>query len=251
MSNGKGNIDWSTYAHRAAKRKGSVISTGSLAGRSTRAKGEEEVSKYGAPGLYAVCWATVIAIIGILLRRPVIVFLAVCLAIVGLSLIRESIFRAYSWLKGARGEKAVATALRSLECERFQVLHDLPNGKGNIDHVVIGRTGVFVIETKAHEGSVHYQNGRLCKNGFPFDRDPLKQVRRQAACLADKIEPIIGRRPYVIPILCFVNAYVENDALTVENVTVTRPQFLTKMITRGKAKFSQPEVERMAEALRD
>lgn len=155
-----------------------------------------------------------------------------------------------TWIKGARGERRVAEALKGIESEDFHVIHDLPNGHGNIDHVVVGRTGLFVIETKAHDGRVHYTTKCLCLNGHPFDKDPLKQVRRQAAYLADKLKPMTRERIFVNPVLCFTNAWVDNNALTVEHVRVTRPRFLSKIVTEGKAKFSRDEVEKMALALR-
>jgi hypothetical protein len=57
-----------------------------------------------------------------------------------------------TWRFGMRGEQAVAEALtdRSLAAAGYVAFHDLPgDGKWNIDHVVVGPAGVFVLETKA------------------------------------------------------------------------------------------------------
>lgn len=249
MSNDKAKIDWSAYAHHAAKRKDGVISSSHLAGRSTQLKGEDEARHYAKPGLNYLIYAAVLALVASFISNRLSMLVAIGCALYALTLIKKSVFRSYSWLKGARGERVVAEALRELESRDFQVLHDLSNGKGNIDHIVIARTGVFVIETKAHEGTVQYIDGELRHKNYKFKRDPLKQVRRQAVCVAKNLEPITGKRIFVNSILCFVNAWVDGSALAVENVIVTRPQFLCKIVTRGKAKFSQTEVERMAAAL--
>jgi hypothetical protein len=52
---------------------------------------------------------------------------------------------------GLRGEQAVAEVLHSFEVAGagYVSFHDVPKeGRGNIDHVVVGPAGVFVIETK-------------------------------------------------------------------------------------------------------
>jgi restriction system protein len=60
--------------------------------------------------------------------------------------------------KGAAGERLVARYLKDLNPTIYQVFHDLylprPDGKGTtqIDHVVLSRFGVFVVETKNHDG---------------------------------------------------------------------------------------------------
>lgn len=60
-------------------------------------------------------------------------------------------------VKGRIGESSVRRKLRKLDSEEYKVLHDLmirrANGRtSQIDHVVISRYGVFVIETKNYKG---------------------------------------------------------------------------------------------------
>lgn len=74
---------------------------------------------------------------------------------------------ARSWFKGAIGERDVARALDALGPE-FTVLHAVPVGKRStdIDHVVVGPTGVFSINTKNHSGQSVWVGGRtLTVNG--------------------------------------------------------------------------------------
>jgi hypothetical protein len=55
---------------------------------------------------------------------------------------------AIPWRKGANAEVAVGLALEGLG-PNYRVMHDiLFGGEGNIDHLVSGPNGVFVIETK-------------------------------------------------------------------------------------------------------
>lgn len=62
---------------------------------------------------------------------------------------------ARSWYRGALGELRVASILSALG-PQFTVLHSVPVGAGDsdidIDHIVIGPSGVFTINTKNHSG---------------------------------------------------------------------------------------------------
>ncbi|MGD9795825.1 MAG: nuclease-related domain-containing protein, partial [Acidimicrobiia bacterium] len=60
---------------------------------------------------------------------------------------------AQQWERGAEGEAQTAARLVWLP-PGFVALHDLriPGSKANIDHVVIGPTGVWVIDSKAWAG---------------------------------------------------------------------------------------------------
>jgi len=85
------------------------------------------------------------------------------------------------WDRGASSEEAVGVALDALVAEGFTVNHDLRQEfEGNIDHLVTGRTGVFMIETK-HRG---YK---------PAD---LSKAKRQAKKLNDELGM------WVTPVIC-------------------------------------------------
>ncbi|MFD3218821.1 NERD domain-containing protein [Bacillus pacificus] len=62
--------------------------------------------------------------------------------------------------KGKAGEKLVKRILRKLDPESYYILHNVTvhteyGETTQIDHIVIGETGVFVIETKNYEGWVY------------------------------------------------------------------------------------------------
>jgi hypothetical protein len=59
-----------------------------------------------------------------------------------------------NWQNGAWGERSTARALKPLEREGWIVLHDLPARFGNIDHVVVGPTGVYLLDSKRFGGTV-------------------------------------------------------------------------------------------------
>jgi Nuclease-related domain len=64
--------------------------------------------------------------------------------------------RARSWQRGAAGERHTARLLDRLTRDGYVVFHDLavPNSPANVDHLVMGSSGVFVIDSKQWTGSV-------------------------------------------------------------------------------------------------
>jgi hypothetical protein len=105
-----------------------------------------------------------------------------------------------AWDRGAAGEEATARALALLPPE-WIVLHDVHwpgRRKANIDHVVIGPGGVFVIDSKHWDGNVSVTGDVLRQNG----RSREKTVAAVAdAALA--VTGVIGQVP-AVPVLCFV-----------------------------------------------
>lgn len=78
---------------------------------------------------------------------------------------------ARSWYAGAIGELHVAKRLEALGPE-FTVLHSVPVGKGesDIDHIVVGPSGVFTINTKHHAGARVWVGARkILVNGQSTD----------------------------------------------------------------------------------
>lgn len=59
-----------------------------------------------------------------------------------------------AWLRGAVGEEKLGHRLDALAERGAKVLHDrrIPGSRANIDHVVIGPAGVFVIDAKRYSG---------------------------------------------------------------------------------------------------
>jgi hypothetical protein len=61
-----------------------------------------------------------------------------------------------AWATGARGEQLIGTNLDRFREDGIAVLHDrrIPGSRANIDHLVVSRAGVFVIDSKHYRGRV-------------------------------------------------------------------------------------------------
>ena len=95
---------------------------------------------------------------------------------------------------GWQGEKQVAKLLTSTLNDDYYLLNDLylRNGGGDIDHIVLGPNGVFVLETKNWSGNVSCNGDDWQRAGKRnFSSSPSRQVKRNAA----KIKQILDNSP--------------------------------------------------------
>jgi len=112
-----------------------------------------------------------------------------------------------SWYVGVVGEQLVGQELGLLPAS-WRVLHAVPAGQkgADIDHLLIGPGGVFVLNTKHHAGkTVRVGSHVVWINGFQqagYQRELLKRSAQVAAAIKDVDVPDIP----VLPLLVFVGA---------------------------------------------
>jgi len=77
-----------------------------------------------------------------------------------------------AWRRGAEGEEYLARQLDRLGRHGYQVLHDrrVPGSKANIDHLVVGPTGVFVVDAKDYGGRLTWSKGTLWHGRYPMTK---------------------------------------------------------------------------------
>ena len=71
-----------------------------------------------------------------------------------------------AWAKGSEGERRLAARLTQLVGDRAVLLHDrkVPRTRGNIDHIAVAGSGVWVIDAKNYKGRVEQRDvGRWFK----------------------------------------------------------------------------------------
>jgi hypothetical protein len=132
--------------------------------------------------------------------------------------------------RGARAEEVVGNLLTDLD-ENFFVLNDISSPYGNIDHIVIARHGVFLLETKAHGGRVEILSDGLLINNKTPEKDFIAQALRNTYWLREQIERITGQKIWITPVIVFTNAFVETGR-PIKGVTITNKKFLTSILSR-------------------
>lgn len=147
------------------------------------------------------------------------------LVALGLGLLAWSVWRMIhhvnarrAYKQGLEGELAVAQCLTPLIAEGGIVFHDFPADRFNIDHIVIGRSAVFAIETKSRRkpaapgkasAQVQYDGQRLLFPDF-VDTKCVEQAQRQAEWLSKFLASGVGEPIKVFPLLALPGWYIDD-----------------------------------------
>jgi len=151
---------------------------------------------------------------------------------------------------GLRGEKQVSKLLGSKLSDDYYLINDLylRDGGGDIDHIVLGPNGIFVLETKNWKGNISCNGDEWQRVGKrDFSASPSRQVKRNAA----KIKHIIDDSPSVEPFGGWVEGIVvftnNHATLHLNNPTVPifkLPQLPNYLTThRGTSSYSRQQLE--------
>ncbi len=126
-----------------------------------------------------------------------------------------------TWKSGLNGERAVIKNISDKLSSEYSIFNNvlLADGKrkGDIDHLIVGPTGIFVIETKNNKETVSY-------NGYKWmgiSRNPSNQVEINAFRLKDILkdcEVFENREPYVNALVVFSNKKVKLNLSREENL---------------------------------
>jgi len=149
--------------------------------------------------------------------------------------------QARAWQRGAHGERHTARLLDRLTRDGYVVFHDLavPNSPANVDHLVIGPSGVFVIDSKEWSGSVHQgADGLVWHNHYPLDRT-LATVRWEA----ETIGRLLGTR--IVALLCVHGAHVQDGGLHAQGVAIVPAHLLRSALGYDRV-LSDADVELLA-----
>ncbi|MFB2655224.1 nuclease-related domain-containing protein [Shewanella xiamenensis] len=162
---------------------------------------------------------------------------------------------------GHTAEIATANELIGLQALGYQVFHDVQADGFNIDHLVIGKNGVFAIETKGRHKrnkdlrqtnsngngngngngkkgyQVFYKDGRL---NFPSwtETKPIEQAERQAKWVSQWLTKATGSPVAATPALVFPGWYVTSQSkppfpiLNHKQLVGTIPKLKTQDLTQ-------------------
>lgn len=166
-----------------------------------------------AAGIIAGAGSTVFVLMTVCFAAGVSVAAAVCVALAGFSNVRSANILA----SGINGEKIAAEVLSVLP-DGYTVFQDVTvpyDGRtSEIDNIVVGRGGVFIVETKNHNGSIsgsiygtHWMQHKVGRGGTPYSNEiysPVRQVGTHIYRLANYLRHN-GVNTYVEGIVYFTN----------------------------------------------
>jgi len=126
-----------------------------------------------------------------------------------------------NWRHGGEAEQEVGELLNQLTSEHWTVMHDIkPSGRANLDHIVSGPNGVYLVETKYRR----------------YEQKQLGRVKHQARLLHDELGV------WVTPVICLRNR--RRGAFTASKVAIVPYDQLLDWL---RAQRNRPvEFERLA-----
>ena len=158
------------------------------------------------------------------------------------------------WQQGAFGEQATGKQLKTLEREGWVVLHDLPRGTGNVDHVVVGPGGVFVLDSKRTDGQVVVDEqgrvtiARLDDPGLHYMHTGAAHVRRLAHETHDQVVAASRLNVWVTPVVVwwadFPQRVIEGPCVHVHG------EDLVTWLQARPTQIAPSRLDRVAEAVR-
>ncbi|MBN9607198.1 MAG: NERD domain-containing protein [Actinomycetales bacterium] len=145
-----------------------------------------------------------------------------------------------AWATGAEGERKLGARLDAIASDTIRVLHDrrIPGTRANIDHLVVTRAGIWVVDAKKYKGRPErrLQGGLLSgysERLFVGGRDQTKLVEGVASQV-QRVQGLMGEIP-VSGVLCFVDAEwpLIGGEFSIRETRVTWPRRLAKRIRRA------------------
>jgi nuclease-like protein len=162
------------------------------------------------------------------------------------------LYRAYAL--GLRAQRAVGEELNQLMLDACHVFHDYPAAKDwTIDHIVVGASGVYAIETSTHpkrrapeaqeENEVIFDGKQL---QFPnlTTSEPISQARRSASDLSRQIATALGEAIEVKPVLTLPGWWIR-DRGTSDVMVVNAKDIWQRIITPAPARLSTAQIQRV------
>ena len=159
----------------------------------------------------------------------------------------------FYWGKGAIGGREVEAELQRLS-NRFFIFHNLNTGRGIFEHVVLGPTGFFAVETKSWIGLVGVDEvGELTLNSRAVEQPYIKVFLRKIALLRDQLDIVAdGSDFHTRGVMVFPSAHVDAPYGSTQEVHCVRLEQLREYIEHPlySRKLGEDEMDRLIRGLR-
>lgn len=150
---------------------------------------------------------------------------------------------------GYEGYITVGQELNQLMLDGNYVYHDFPADEFNIDHIVVGRSGIFVVETKARSkpsfhnrrqnATVEY-NGKMLNYPDGEDFQIIEQAERQASWLSNWISSAIGEPVAARAIVALPGWFVKRTSA--DGISVVNPEQFSSLFKHIKPRTLTDEM---------
>ena len=156
-----------------------------------------------------------------------------------------------------QAEREVQKFLRESLTEDYYIFTNVYTGYGDVDAVVVGPNGIFVIEVKSNSGVVSQddKNRLIIIDGDPPGKNYRRQVIRNSRIIKKILDDKLNRKSFVVPILVFPFASVLKDIVLdspVDNYKVPvlgKNEVVEYIYTHSQYSLTPDVIRKYAEAL--
>ncbi len=151
-----------------------------------------------------------------------------------------------NYLKGAHGEEIVARELAFLP-DGWSVFHGVPRsvatpGGSDFDHIAIGTTGIFVIETKNWNGPVNANGINVTTGAYTAARSPVAQARREALELRKLLGDALPAGAPILGVVCFASNGLVSDCIKIDFTPLVNVRALRRLLESSEPAGLDPAV---------
>jgi hypothetical protein len=175
-----------------------------------------------------------------------------------LAMIADTVYRARSvssvpaWRRPSVAERRTEAQLKKLERIGYRTLHAraIPGSDAQIDHLVIGPTGVYAVDSEKWDKRlpVRVLSGKKLFHG-PFSQKPrLQEAAWEAAQAGELIGKKLEREIVVVPSLAIYGPNLPWKILTIRDVDVFEGGRVRRWITKRERSLTDEEIREIAEA---
>jgi hypothetical protein len=142
------------------------------------------------------------------------------------------------WLRGAAGEVATAVLLEALPSRCWSVWHDLamPAQRANIDHLLVGPTGVWVVDSKAARVRVSAGWRKVWLGDRRLDTSPAAW---EAQVVGDLLSAHLGADVEVRALVAVHGVGLRRRGAKVGGVRVVPAAEVTRRLRRGRRRLGR------------
>jgi hypothetical protein len=156
-----------------------------------------------------------------------------------------------AWRRSSVAERRTEAQLKRLERNGYRTLHAraIPGTEAQIDHLVIGPTGVYAVDSEKWDKRlpVRVQMGKKLFHG-PFDMKPrLSEAMMEATKASELISQSYGREITVTPSLAIYGPPVPWKIMTIRGVHVYEGGRARRWITKREQALTAAEIDRLHE----
>ncbi len=158
---------------------------------------------------------------------------------------------------GFDGERFVGEELSRLIAAGFEIYHDVPFDSFNMDHVLVGKPGVFVVESKTKSkpidksGNKEYEvafDGKKLHWPWGAESQDIEQARMNAKTLSEWLTDAVGEKVQASAILTLPGWWIERKA-PCDGVQILNPKEIIRVCDSNDVKLNEARIRQICHHL--